>query len=157
MCRNIRVLHHFQPPTTPEEIRAAAEQYVRKVGGIRSSKPAKGDVDAIERAVDAVVNATTKLLDTLPARGEARTREGERERAKARWESREERMKRDLLGGPKATAKKVAARTVVAKTVAAKTVAAKTVAKTVAAKTGAAKEVAATKTASKKKAKSATR
>lgn len=102
MCRNIRVLHHFQPPTTPEEIRAAAEQYVRKVGGIRS-KPAKSDLDAIERAVEAVANATTTLLDTLPARGEARTREGERERAKARWQSREERMKRDLLRAPKAS------------------------------------------------------
>jgi hypothetical protein len=106
MCRNIRVLHHFQPPSTPEEIRAAAEQYVRKVGGIRS-KPAKGDVDAIERAVEAVANATTLLLDTLPIRGEARTREGERERAKVRWQSREERMKRDLglktAAPPKAT------------------------------------------------------
>jgi hypothetical protein len=35
MCRNIRVLHRFQPPTTPAEIRAAAFQYVRKVSGIR--------------------------------------------------------------------------------------------------------------------------
>ncbi|HEY2517409.1 MAG TPA: DUF2277 domain-containing protein, partial [Polyangiaceae bacterium] len=33
MCRNIRVLHHFEPPTTADEIRAAALQYVRKVSG----------------------------------------------------------------------------------------------------------------------------
>jgi len=96
MCRNIRVLHHFEPPSTPAEIRAAAEQYVRKVGGIRS-KPAKADIDAIEKAVLAVTKATTLLLDTLPERGEARTREGEKERAKKRWESREERIKRDLM------------------------------------------------------------
>jgi hypothetical protein len=37
MCRNIKTLHNFEPPATAEEIRAAAEQYVRKVSG--SSKP----------------------------------------------------------------------------------------------------------------------
>jgi len=42
MCRNTRVLHHFEPPTTLEEIRAAAEQFVRKVSGVRT--PAKADV-----------------------------------------------------------------------------------------------------------------
>ena len=41
MCRNIRVLHHFVPPTTPEERRAAALQYVRKVSGI--NKPSGND------------------------------------------------------------------------------------------------------------------
>ena len=34
MCRNIRVLHNFEPKTTEDEIRAAALQYVRKVSGI---------------------------------------------------------------------------------------------------------------------------
>jgi hypothetical protein len=92
MCRNIRVLHHFEPPTTPEEIRAAALQYVRKVSGVRT--PAKADVTdrEMERAVEAIARATTRLLDKLPARGHARTREGERERAKARWSSREARI-----------------------------------------------------------------
>src|SRR5690606_11947487 len=52
MCRNIRVLHHFEPPTTPEEIRAAAVQYVRKVSGMRT--PAKAEVAAeMDRAVEA--------------------------------------------------------------------------------------------------------
>jgi len=35
MCRNIRVLHNFEPKTTEDEIRAAALQYVRKVPGER--------------------------------------------------------------------------------------------------------------------------
>ncbi len=35
MCRNIRVLYNFEPPTTPEEVEAAALQYVRKVSGLR--------------------------------------------------------------------------------------------------------------------------
>lgn len=90
MCRNIRVLHHFEPPSTPAEIRAAAEQYVRKVSGL--TKPGKADVDEVSRAVEAVARATTRLLEKLPKRGDARTREGERERARARWASREARI-----------------------------------------------------------------
>ena len=39
MCRNIRVLHYFDPPTSPEEVDAAALQYVRKVSG--STKPSQ--------------------------------------------------------------------------------------------------------------------
>jgi len=34
MCRSIRVLYDFEPPTTKEEIRAAALQYVREVSGV---------------------------------------------------------------------------------------------------------------------------
>jgi hypothetical protein len=33
MCRNIRTLYNFEPPTTEEEIRAAALQFVRKISG----------------------------------------------------------------------------------------------------------------------------
>jgi hypothetical protein len=90
MCRNIRVLHHFEPPTTPEEIRAAATQYVRKVAGLKT--PAKADVAVIERAVEEITRATTRLLETLPERGHVRTREAERERARARWTSRAARI-----------------------------------------------------------------
>jgi hypothetical protein len=87
MCRNIRILHNFAPPTTPEEIRAAAIQYVRKVSGM--PKPGRESEVAFERAVDKVTAATTALLDALPARGEPRTREGERDKARARWSLRE--------------------------------------------------------------------
>jgi hypothetical protein len=83
MCRNIRVLHNFAPPTTPEEIRAASLQYVRKVSGMQ--KPSGVNQAAFDAAIDAVAEATTRLLDLLPARGEPRTREGEREKARARW------------------------------------------------------------------------
>jgi hypothetical protein len=78
VCRNIRVLHHFQPPTTPEEIHEAALQYVRKVSGARGAP--RDDGGAFERAVAAVAAATTDLLGSLPARGAPRTREAERER-----------------------------------------------------------------------------
>ena len=92
MCRNIRVLHHFQPPTTEEEIRAAALQYIRKVSG--STAPPKTAEEAFARAIEEVTATTTRLLAQLPARGEPRTREGEREKAKIRWKLREARMAR---------------------------------------------------------------
>ncbi len=86
MCRNIRVLHNFDPPTTAEEIRAAALQYVRKVSGL--SKPSGADVAAFETGVAEVAAATGRLLGSLRARTAVRTRERERERAKARGERR---------------------------------------------------------------------
>jgi hypothetical protein len=86
MCRNIRVLYHFEPPTTDDEIRAAALQYVRKVSGL--ARPGAADVETFERAVDEVAAATGRLLGALRARTAVRTREGEREKARARGERR---------------------------------------------------------------------
>lgn len=48
MCRNIRVLYNFEPPTTKDEIRAAAVQYVRKVSGL--GKPSAADAVPFEKA-----------------------------------------------------------------------------------------------------------
>lgn len=91
MCRNIRVLHHFEPPTTPDEIQAAALQYVRKVTGTRA--PSAKDNAAFEQAVEEVAKATAKVLAKLSTpRGPARTRDGERERARKKWDSRKSRM-----------------------------------------------------------------
>ena len=86
MCRNIRVLHNFEPPTTPDEIRAAALQYVRKVSGL--AKPPQADEAAFAAAIDAVTAATTTLLGALTSRGTVRTREGERAKAQRRWQMR---------------------------------------------------------------------
>lgn len=91
MCRNIRTLHHFKPPTTPEEIHAASLQYIRKVSGMR--EPSKDAVRAFEKAVAQVAAVTTKLLQDLPENGEPRTREGEKLKAKLRWERREAAIK----------------------------------------------------------------
>lgn len=82
MCRNIRVLHNFDPPATPEEIRDAALQYVRKVSG--STRPSKANEPAFARAVDAVSAATAELLDALVTSAASRNREVEAERARAR-------------------------------------------------------------------------
>jgi hypothetical protein len=91
MCRNIRVLHHFEPPTTPEEIHAAALQFVRKVSG--TTRPSQANEAAFEAAVEAITAATTTLLARLESRGEPRTREGEAAKGRARWEARAARMK----------------------------------------------------------------
>ena len=87
MCRNIRVLYHFDPPTTDEEIRAAATQYVRKISGLR--RPPAVDAERFERAIDEVAAASRRLLGSLRARTAVRTREGEREKARLRGARRE--------------------------------------------------------------------
>ena len=90
MFRNIRILHHFAPPTTPEEIEAAAIQYVRKVSG--TLRPSVANQPVFDAAVKAVTAATTALLQSLETpRTPPRTREGEAAKATERWEKREAR------------------------------------------------------------------
>ena len=91
MCRNIRVLYNFDPPTTHEEVHAAAVQYVRKVSGV--SKPSHADERAFERATEAVAKATEQLLTALTAETALRTRESERDKARARWALRGARLR----------------------------------------------------------------
>ncbi len=91
MCRNIRVLFNFEPPTTREEIEAAAVQYVRKVSGVQ--KPSAADQAAFDRAVRELTAVTDKLLASLTPKGPSRTREGEREKGKERWRKREAAMR----------------------------------------------------------------
>ena len=66
MCRNITPLRGLEPAATPEEIEAAARQFVRKVGGLGS--PSTRTDEAVEAAVRAIARATTELLATLPPR-----------------------------------------------------------------------------------------
>ena len=66
MCRNITTLRGLQPQATPEEIEAAARQYVRKVSGVQSTSVRTEE--AFELAVARVTEATTDLLRSLPPR-----------------------------------------------------------------------------------------
>ncbi|AXB45851.1 DUF2277 domain-containing protein [Amycolatopsis albispora] len=66
MCRNITNLRGLEPVATDEEIQAAAEQYVRKVGGV--SSVSKNNREAYETAVAEIAAATEKLINALPAR-----------------------------------------------------------------------------------------
>ncbi|WP_439663914.1 DUF2277 domain-containing protein [Lentzea sp. HUAS TT2] len=82
MCRNIRVLHNFEPPATSDEVQAAALQYVRKVGG--AAKPSAANQAAYDKAVAAVAAATQELLDALVTTAPPKDRAVEAEKARAR-------------------------------------------------------------------------
>lgn len=75
MCRNIRPLFNYEPPSTNDDVRAAALQYVRKVSG--STKPSQANEEAFNRAVDEVAAATARLLDSLVTNAPPRDRDAE--------------------------------------------------------------------------------
>ncbi len=82
MCRNIRQLHNFEPPTTRDEVHEAALQYVRKVSG--STKPSRANAEAFDRAVRAVEAATAQLLSELVTAAPPKDREVEAAKARER-------------------------------------------------------------------------
>jgi hypothetical protein len=82
MCRNIRNLHNFDPPTTDDEVHDAALQFVRKISG--STKPSKANEEAFARAVDAVAAVSRELLDSLVATVPPKDREIEAAKARER-------------------------------------------------------------------------
>src|SRR5262245_51471338 len=86
MCRSIRTLHHFEPPATPEEIRAASVPFVRKLSGF--TKPSRANEAAFGRAVERVTSAAEELLDALVTKGPPRNREVEASKARARAQDR---------------------------------------------------------------------
>jgi hypothetical protein len=82
MCRNIRPLFNFDPPTTDEEVKAAALQFVRKISGFNS--PSKANAESFHRAVDEVAAVARDLIDSLVTPSPPRTREEMAARARAR-------------------------------------------------------------------------
>jgi hypothetical protein len=82
MCRNIRTLHNFEPAATPEEVRSAALQYVRKISGF--SKPSAANAAAFERAVEDVAAISAHLLGELVTSAPPKDREVEAAKARAR-------------------------------------------------------------------------
>jgi len=82
VCRNIRTLYNFEPVATDEEVRAAAHQYVRKISGF--SKPSSANAEAFERAVEAVAEASRRLLGELVTNAPAKDRDVEAAKARAR-------------------------------------------------------------------------
>ena len=82
MCRNIRTLYHFDPPTTDDEIRASALQFVRKVSGF--TKPSAANQAAFDHAVDHVTATVRELLARLVTTAPPRNREAEAAKARAR-------------------------------------------------------------------------
>ena len=73
MCRNIKTLFNFDPPVTPEEVRAASVQFVRKITGF--TKPSKANEGAFLAAVDEVAGVSTRLLRSLETNAPPKNRE----------------------------------------------------------------------------------
>lgn len=82
MCRNIRPLFNFEPPVTPDEVRAASLQFVRKISGFH--KPSKSNEAAFEKAIDEIARASARLMQSLETSAAPRNREEEAAKAKAR-------------------------------------------------------------------------
>jgi hypothetical protein len=82
MCRNIKNLFNFDPPVTPEEVRAASLQFVRKISGF--TKPSKANEEAFLAAIDEVAEASTRLLRSLETNAPPKNRDEEAAKAKAR-------------------------------------------------------------------------
>jgi hypothetical protein len=82
MCRNIKTLFNFAPPVTPDEIRAASLQFVRKISGF--NKPSKANEASFQTAIDEIAAASTRLLYALETTAPAKNREEEAAKARAR-------------------------------------------------------------------------
>ena len=82
MCRSIKTLFNFEPPTTEEEMRAASLQFVRKLSGF--ARPSKANEAAFDRAVEDVTAAARALIESLVTTADPRDREIEAARARAR-------------------------------------------------------------------------
>jgi len=90
MCRNIKPLFNFEPPATPNEMRDASLQFVRKISGY--THPSKANEAAFEDAVEDIEKVVRKLLKSMETTAPPRDREIEaekrRERSKLRFADR---------------------------------------------------------------------
>jgi hypothetical protein len=82
MCRNIKMLHNFEPPATEEEVYLSSLQFVRKLSGF--ARPSKANEAAFDRAVKKVALAARELIDSLVTNAPPRDREVEAMKARAR-------------------------------------------------------------------------
>jgi hypothetical protein len=82
MCRNIKPLFNFDPPVTPEEVRAAALQFVRKITGFH--KPSKANEVSFDAAIEEIARISERLIHSLETTAPPKNREEEAAKAKAR-------------------------------------------------------------------------
>jgi hypothetical protein len=82
MCRNIKTLFNFDPPVTPQEVRSASLQFVRKISGF--TKPSKANEPAFLGAIDEIAAVSMRLLQSLETNAPPKNREEEALKAKAR-------------------------------------------------------------------------
>jgi hypothetical protein len=82
MCRNIKPLFNFDPPVTPEEVRAASLQFVRKITGF--NKPSKANEASFVAAIDEIARISAQLIRSLETIAPPKNREEEATKTKAR-------------------------------------------------------------------------
>ena len=82
MCRNIKTLFNFDPPVTPEEVRDASLQFVRKFSGF--NKPSKANEASFAAAVDEIAAVSMRFLRSLETSAPPKTREEEAAKARVR-------------------------------------------------------------------------
>ena len=82
MCRNIKNLFNFEPPVTPDEVRNASLQFVRKISGFHH--PSKANEASFNAAIDEISAASAKLLSSLETTAPRKDRAEEAMKAKAR-------------------------------------------------------------------------
>lgn len=66
MCRSIKVLRVADEHATPDEISAAALQFVRKVSGYR--KPSRANEEVFNRAIVEISSSVERLLEELTSK-----------------------------------------------------------------------------------------
>ena len=86
MCRNIRTLYNFDPPSTPEEIEAAVLQYVRKITGFR--RPSQINESVFQNAVSEISKISLNLLNSLQTNSPPRNRDIEAEKRRIKSKQR---------------------------------------------------------------------
>jgi hypothetical protein len=91
MCRNIKTLHHFEPPASRDEVQASALQYVRKLTGMAA--PSRSNQPIFDDAVRQITAVTLHLFDHLEVHTPPRSREVEKLKAAERGKKREAQMR----------------------------------------------------------------
>ena len=86
MCRNIKTLFNFDPPTTEEEIHAAALQFVRKLSGF--NRPSKANEALFLGTVEEIARTSSCLLRSLETNAAPKNRVQEAAKARARADRR---------------------------------------------------------------------
>ena len=66
MCRSIKKLRRPEQPPAPEELEAAALQFVRKITGYRA--PSRANAAALNQAVAEIARASRELFENLAAK-----------------------------------------------------------------------------------------
>ncbi|HMD97802.1 MAG TPA: DUF2277 domain-containing protein [Terriglobia bacterium] len=73
MCRSIKVLRQQGRPAAPEELNAAALQFVRKISGYH--RPSQANQEAFNLAIAEIAASSKRLLDSLTTPRRAADRE----------------------------------------------------------------------------------